>query len=405
MSTTPFPPLPASLPLPEGAVLPASAYTSQEWYDREQIAIFGDTWAFAGLVEDVAEPGAYVTAQVGRDNLIVVMGRDRRLRAFHNICRHRGTRLLRAVGRGQKAITCPYHDWTYNLEGELVSVPEEAEEFPGLKKRCLNLHAASVDTWRGMIFVHPDPEAESLAQWFGAVEPYLGPHRPAELPEWTEGRHRFEIKANWKIVAENFLDLYHLGHLHSATLAMYDHSRIQGGFVGPHFVSYDPVAASYGENLARNAAMPLIDHVPREHAGAWAPWLFPSLGLVESESSWSTFHVTPLAPDRTAVELRIRVADVPAWRFTAQSWRSAGFWSRHLGRKVEGDPATDPLATGDFMAEDTYACEAHQASLTSSRFGVGAMARVAEAPVRAFQQLVRDRVEQFEAKSGGGGPR
>ena len=120
-------------------VLPVEAYTSREWFDREQELIFSRTWALAGLMEDIPEPGSYVSVQAGLNNIFVVKGRDHRLRAFHNICRHRGTQLLRAVGKTQKAITCPYHDWTYDLEGALISVPEEEKQFPGLDKSCLSL--------------------------------------------------------------------------------------------------------------------------------------------------------------------------------------------------------------------------------------------------------------------------
>ena len=119
-------------------VLPVEAYTSQEWFDKEMKHIFSKTWQFAGLVEDVAEPGDYISVQAGLNNIFIVKGRDQRLRAFHNMCRHRGTQLLRAVGKGKKAITCPYHDWTYSLEGKLVSIPKKEEEFPDLSTKELH---------------------------------------------------------------------------------------------------------------------------------------------------------------------------------------------------------------------------------------------------------------------------
>ena len=128
--------------------LPISAYTSQEWFDQEQERIFSKTWRYAGFVEDISGPGDYISVQAGLNNLFIVMGRDHRLRAFHNICRHRGTQLLRAVGKAQKSITCPYHDWTYDLEGCLVSIPEEEREFGSVDKSCLGLKPASVDVWK-----------------------------------------------------------------------------------------------------------------------------------------------------------------------------------------------------------------------------------------------------------------
>ena len=191
-------------------VLPVEAYTSQEWFNREQELIFSKVWRYGGFVEDITEPGEYISVQAGLNNIFIVMGRDRRLRAFHNLCRHRGTQLLRAVGKTQKAITCPYHDWTYNLEGDLISVPNAETEFPDLDKSCLGLHRASVDLWRGMLWVHPAPNAGSIMEWFGEVEPFLGPHQVDNLIEYPEARTSTEIKANWKIVVENYIDVYHL---------------------------------------------------------------------------------------------------------------------------------------------------------------------------------------------------
>lgn len=370
--------------------LPVEAYTSQEWFDREQERIFSRTWRYAGFAEDISEPGQYISVQAGLNNLFIVMGRDRRLRAFHNLCRHRGTQLLRAVGKAQKVITCPYHDWTYNLEGNLESVPEEEHEFGQIDKSCLGLKPASVDLWRGMLFVHPDPAAGSIVEWFGEIEPKLGPHRVEELVEYPEGRVEYEIAANWKIVVDNYIDVYHLAHLHAGTLAMYDHSSAEYGFVGPHYAFREPLSADYAADLERNSPTPLI--LPVDQAAAYVPMLFPGIGLAESESNWATFIITPLAPDRTRVENRVRVANVSGWEFTKQSWRSYSFWKGKVKPKYDGDGEEDPMASGDFTAEDIYACEQQQRSLQSPHFEVGPAAR-GEGPVIAHQQVVLDYME------------
>ncbi len=375
-------------------VLPVEAYTSSEWFEREQEMIFSRTWRYAGFMEDIAEPGDTLVVQAGLNNLFIVKGRDHRLRAFHNMCRHRGTQLIRAVGKAQKALTCPYHDWTYDLEGSLISVPEEAEEFPGLDKSCLGLKPASVDLWRGMIFVHPDPNAGSIMDWFGEVEPHLGPHNVEELVEYPEAATSYEIQANWKIVAENYIDVYHLSHLHSGTLSMYDHAKAEYGFVGPHYAFWEPLSADYLADVEKHAAMPLI--LPKDQVGAWVPMLFPGLGLGESETDWSIFHITPLGPERSRVETRTRVKNVSSWEFQKQEWRSTPFWSKKLTGKYDVDQATDehdPMVSGDFSAEDVYACEQQQKSLKSPYFEVGASAQAGESPVREHQQVVLDYLE------------
>ena len=229
-------------------------------------------------------------------------------------------------------------------------------------------------------------------EWFGDVEPLLGPHKPDELVEYKEARTEYEIRANWKIVVENYIDVYHLAHLHSGTLAMYDHAKAEYQFVGPHYAFSEPPSEDYAADLENNAATPLI--LPPDQARAYVPMLFPGIGLAASETDWATFIITPLAPDRTRVENRARVADVSAWEFTKQSWRSAAFWSKQIKPKYESDghDHDDPMASGDFTQEDIYACEQQQKSLQSPYCEVGPAA-VGEGPVLAHQKVVLDYME------------
>lgn len=379
---------------PKIPVLPKSAYLSQEWFDKEMETIFSNTWQFAGFVEDVADPGDFITVQAGLNNMLVVKGRDQRLRAFHNMCRHRGTQLLRATGKSQKAITCPYHDWTYSLNGELLSVPEEEQQFPNLDKKCLGLKPAKVDTWLGMIWVHPDPKADSLFHWLEGAQDYIGPHRAGELMEYPEAATDHIIKANWKIIVENYIDVYHLSHLHSETLYMYDHQKAETGFMGPHFVFYEPHSEEFAANLEEMSPMPLIDHFDEQNpTGAYVPMLFPNLGLGASESSWSIFHIIPIAPDETRVITRTRVMPVSSWEFQKQEWRSWKFY-KDRGPKYEDGPEDDPMKSGDFMAEDIFACESQQKAMRSPHFEVGATAEKQEASVRGFQTIVQQFMEK-----------
>ena len=381
--------------------LPTRAYTSQEWFNLEMETIFSTTWQFAGFIEDVANQGDYISVQAGLNNIFIVKGRDNRLRAFHNMCRHRGTQLLRAVGKGRKAITCPYHDWTYDLEGKLVSIPKKEQEFPQLGEQplheCgLNLHEASVDIFKGMLFVHPEKNAPNIMEFFGEVEPNLGPHVVEELVEYSENEgeafYTKEINANWKIIVENYIDHYHLAHLHEGTLNMYDHSKAEFGWNGPHYWFYEPLQPDYFEDIDNAAPQPLISSVPREKIGAYVPWLFPNLGLGENEASWSTFHVLPLAADRTLVIIRNKMENASDWEYSKQYTKSmmSKVW-QHYGNKgkYEGDPETDPMASGDFMAEDVYACEQQQKSLSSPMFSVGARAQRGEYAVQRFQEEVK----------------
>lgn len=369
--------------------LPVEAYTSQAWFDREQRDIFSKTWAYAGFMEDISEPGQYMSVQAGLNNIFIVMGRDRRLRAFHNICRHRGTQLIRAVGKTQKALTCPYHDWTYDLEGKLISVPEEQVEFSSVDKSCLGLKPASVDIWKSMLFVHPDPDAGSIMDWFGAIDDQVGPHKPEEMVEYKELNQSYEVKANWKIVVENYIDVYHLSHLHSGTLNMYDHKKAEYSFEGPHYMFWEPPVPEFAEDQDKKLIAPRV--IPEDMQGAWVPMLFPGIGLAATEDGWNIFIITALAPDLTRVENRGRVANTSSWNFAKQGMKSSYFWTKFgLQGKYEKHDAMgkdDPMVSGDFTAEDIYACEQQQKSLNSPYFETGPAA-VGESPVTGHQKVV-----------------
>jgi len=376
-------------------VLPVEAYTSQDWFDREQQTIFSQTWQFAGFVEDLCDPGDYITVQAGTNNILVLLDEHQQMRAFHNVCRHRGTQLLRASGKRKKFLTCPYHDWTYNLNGELTAVPERKTQFPDLDLKTLCLHKASVGTWRGMIFVHPDPDTDSLMRWFGPVEPYLGPHQPEQLMEYVQGRTRHEINANWKIIVENYIDGYHLAHLHAETLFMYDHREQKTGFAGNHFHFYEPLSKDYLAGIENNSPLPLIDSVPKDRMGAYVPMLFPNLGLSETESSWSTFYVIPVAPNQSIVEIRTKVMPASDWTYMTQQWKSWNYFKNRKWDKYGTGDRDDPLASGNFMTEDIYVCEQQQRSFKSPYFSIGAIAQDLEKSVYQYQKNVQRYIERL----------
>ena len=372
-------------------VLPQRAYTDPEWFAWEQEHLFSKVWQFAGFIEDLEHSGDYLTVQCGLTNLLVIKGEDGQLRAFHNLCRHRGTQLLRAVGKRKKVLACPYHDWVYNLEGELRVVPDERKQFPGIQKKNFCLHKASVEIWRGMVFVHPQPQPEeSLAEFFGEAADALMPHHPELLEEWPEGRATHEIQANWKLVAENYIDGYHLARLHSGTLNMYDHAKQEVRFAGRHYLFFEPPTKAYREKLPQAAMAPLIDHVQSAPMGAYVPLVFPNLGLAGSEASFSTFYIEPVAVDRCRVHLRSKIMPASAWKQLMQLTSSAMYMSEGMAPKDPQFPKEHPLGSADFMAEDIYVCEQQQRSFASPWFAVGPTAKEQEFGVRGFQKIVGD---------------
>ncbi len=387
-------------------LLPKTAYTSEAWFNREMATVFEQNWQFAGFIEDLPDAGDFLTVQAGRSNIMIIKGPDGELRAFHNICRHRGTQLLRTCGKAGKAITCPYHDWSYDFKGNLISVPQQKEEFSNLDKSTLGLHPAQVSCWDNMIWIHPDSKAISLKEWRQGVEAYLGPHRVSELVEHADSSTSHEIQANWKLVVENYIDGYHLSHLHSTSLNMYDHKQQQSGFCGPHFHFYEPLAADYAANVEKQSPLPIINHFTKDKPlGAYVPLLFPCFGIGADESSWSIFWIIPLAADKTKVITRTRVMPVSDWSFWTQEWRSYSHYQKQPGTKADKSNQAsqtkddDPLASGDFMAEDIYVCEQQQKSLVSPWYSVGAYASQQESAIREFHRQLLLAMKHSDADS------
>lgn len=377
-------------------LLDAKAYTSEQWFEEEQEKIFGNNWQFAGLVEDVEEAGDYITAQCGHQNILVIKDNENQLKAFHNLCRHRGTQLLRAVGKVKKALTCPYHDWTYNLNGQLISAPEKEKEFPDLDLNTICLHKASVGVWRGMIWVHPKPNQAPVSEIFKNFEPYLGPHQPERLIEYDNTRYERVIQANWKIVVENYIDVYHLSHLHSNTLNMYDHKQAQFGFEGDHYWFKEPLSKKYEQNLEKLIPYKRIQEVCDEKLQIHVPWLFPNLGLAETEESWSTFHITPLSPSETKVVVRTKIESITEEEYKRQTERSYYYWGELMGykSKYNSDDANDPMSTGDFMEEDIYACEQQQKSMKNPFLRLEHSAKYGESSILGFQKILNRWMEK-----------
>src|SRR4051812_21929663 len=146
---------------PIGPALEPRLYLEPEIVELERRAIFERTWQLAGHVSDLAGPGTYLTTTVGDQPVLVVRDADRELRAFRNVCRHRGSRLLKGSGSCGKAIRCLYHGWTYRLDGTLIGVPEH-RDVEGLDKARLGLHQVRAEEFCGLLFVNLDPHAEPL---------------------------------------------------------------------------------------------------------------------------------------------------------------------------------------------------------------------------------------------------
>jgi phenylpropionate dioxygenase-like ring-hydroxylating dioxygenase large terminal subunit len=189
-------------------------YSSADVLRLEREQIFARSWQYAGRAAEVAEAGSFVAVDAGGIPLLVVRDRGRQLRAFLNVCRHRGSVLVEGAGR-RDAIQCPYHAWTYDLDGTLRAAPRRGElDGDG---DDIALVPASVDTWGPFLWVNPDPHAVSLRATLGPLPEQLDP-----APLLFHSRVHFAVEANWKGAVENFLECYHCPTAHPAFAAEVD---------------------------------------------------------------------------------------------------------------------------------------------------------------------------------------
>jgi choline monooxygenase len=196
---------------PTAATLPYGWYSGEETLRRERTRIFARSWQYAGRADEVAEPGSFLATDAGGVPILVTRDRAGELRAFLNVCRHRGAVLTEGCGR-RNTIQCHYHAWTYELDGSLRTAPrsEREESFDAADWSLLPARAA---TWGPFLFVNPDADAVSLEEHLGELPEILA--RDIDVDSLVfHMRVEFGANANWKVVVENFLECYHCPTAH-----------------------------------------------------------------------------------------------------------------------------------------------------------------------------------------------
>ena len=196
---------------PSSLTLPFSWYSDEDVLRRERARIFSRSWQYAGRADQVAEPGSFLATDAGGVPILVTRDKAGELRAFINVCRHRGAVLTEGCGE-RATIQCHYHAWTYELDGSLHTAPRSDRE-PEFDKSELSLLPASVGVWGPFLFVNPDAAALPLTEHLGELPTILG--RDIELDSLLfRSRVKFGAAANWKVVTENFLECYHCPTAH-----------------------------------------------------------------------------------------------------------------------------------------------------------------------------------------------
>ena len=289
---------------PGARTLPGVCYTSPAVFAAEEDRLFSRQWHCAGRASGLASPGDYMLRTVAGESLIVVRGQDGELRAFFNVCRHRGTRLCRDEG-GQlgSVILCPYHGWTYAIDGRLVGAPH-MQDVAGFDRAELSLEPAQTAVSEGFVFVTVDPSPVPFAD---AYAPLVERLRRFDLAALGIGhRADYDLRANWKLVFQNYSECLHCPVIHPelASRIPYESGQndlTEGPFLGG-YMRIDPAHASVTVS-GRACGPPIAGRPGGEDAGrAYYYSVMPNLLLGIHPDYVNYYMLTPLGPDRTRVE-------------------------------------------------------------------------------------------------------
>jgi Rieske 2Fe-2S family protein len=284
--------------------LPGECYTSLALLDEERERVFAKSWNCVGRTSRVALPGQFFTKEIAGESLIVLRDRNRELKAFFNVCRHRGTRICREEsGRFGETIQCPYHAWTYSTDGRLVGAPH-MQDVPDFDKAEYSLHRAAIAEWEGFLFVNVGESPEPFEKAFADLQ---GRFARFNLPGLVVGhRVRYDVRANWKLVFQNYSECLHCPTIHPklATVLPYQsgaNDLTEGPFLGGYMEIRPPnvSATMSGQACGRVVSGDLTDE--DRHRGFYYS-IMPNLLLSLHPDYVNYYLLEPVAVDRTIVD-------------------------------------------------------------------------------------------------------
>ncbi|MCR9095213.1 MAG: aromatic ring-hydroxylating dioxygenase subunit alpha [bacterium] len=337
----------ALAPLGEATTLPARAYTDEAIYAEEVERLFRGEWLCAGRVEQVANPGDYLSLDLLGDRLVVVRDKTGGIRVLSRICRHRAAELVNGSGN-TRSFQCPYHLWTYGLDGELIGAPH-MEAVPGFDASTCALPEIRSEIWEGFVFVNLDGEAEPLGPRLAPLSTLLADYRIGELV--AEETATFDSPFNWKVLVDNFMEAYHHIATHADTLQPIlpaTRSHVTDS-EGPYSVLVMPTNED-GEAIMPKQSLPGLSD--EEQPGLIAAVVFPFHLFAPGPNSMAWYQFLPESVDRFTLRIYDCVPKDLSEEARAQS---------HAILKV-------------IHEQDIGACEAVMAGLTSGRFERGPLA-------------------------------
>jgi phenylpropionate dioxygenase-like ring-hydroxylating dioxygenase large terminal subunit len=350
--------------LEDAFTIPASWYIHPQMLQLELRAVFGRTWQMIGRTSQVSSPGDYITAQVANEPVLAVRSADGSLKAFFNVCRHHAAAVATESCGTVQLFRCPYHGWTYGLDGSLKGAPE----FNGVRNfdRSKNgLVPVRVDTWEQFLFVALDPETPPLREFLGGLAEVVRPLNIRTLRFYT--RKIYTLDCNWKVFVDNYLDGgYHVPHLHKGLNSALDYKQytIENG--ERYSVQSSPMMHSQEDRAVA---------ATRQGTRAYYLWLYPNLMINVYQGVMDTNLVLPMGPDKTQVIFDFFFDEVgPA--DAARNEESVGVSER-------------------IQDEDVGICASVQRGLRSRAYGAGRLSARRESGEHLFHRLLAQHLKSM----------
>ena len=272
--------------------MPARFYVNDDIYEMEKEAIFYRSWHYAGHVSQVAEPRSYFTTRIHDQNIFVARGRDNELRAFYNVCAHRGHELLEGAGR-KPVITCPYHAWAFDFDGTLVNA-RNSENVDGFNKCDFALKPVTLEVFCGMVMINLDPNARPFAEDYAGLEEEIRQYMPSVDDLSLAQRDTFDVAANWKVLVDNFLECYHCAPAHKDFVDLVNMDTYRT-ITHKRYSSQCAAAPLTTNSKAYSFEVGEVDF---GYAGFFV-WPNITIWIYPGEANLSVLQMNPAAPERT----------------------------------------------------------------------------------------------------------
>ncbi len=360
--------------------LPGWLYYEPEFLEAEKRAFLRAAPQVVCHQSEIPEPGDWRTLEYLGESIIVIRGDDRTVRAFANVCRHRGSRLVDGMGGCAKVLTCPYHAWSYARDGRLVGVPHR-NEYPGLDPRQLGLMPITLETWHGFLFVTLEPGAPSVSEMMAPYEEEVSLYRFADLR--VIGRITIRQRAlNWKTIADNYSDGLHIPVGHPGLTRLFGRNyrieanarvdRMEGDLIEKE--STNPSERAYQRFL------PKVAHLPESHQRKWLYYkLFPNVAFDIYPDQVDFMQFLPVSATETVIrEISYAVPD------DRREMRVARHLNWRINRRVN--------------AEDTELITRVQLGMQSPSYKAGPLG-TSEVCLRSFAQKLRKLIPEARLDS------